>query len=64
LANEARRRGVSAAEVLRLALAEYVRIEQPREIAFAGIGRSGRHNIAGRFEELLAQEGFPSRHRE
>ncbi len=51
----ARRRGVPLAEVTREALAAYVDRQQPRRtpLTLAGIGRSGRRDIAGRAEEFF-----------
>lgn len=58
----ARRRGVLLAEVTREALAAYV-VQQRgkrRPLTFLAIGRSGRRDVAERFEELL-KEGFGRR---
>lgn len=58
----ARRRGISLAEVAREALAAYVARQHRRRkpLTFLAIGRSGRHDVAERFEELL-KEGFGRR---
>jgi predicted transcriptional regulator len=55
----ARRRGVSVAQIMREALGDYVSRQQGkrRRLSLAGIGRSGRRDIAERAEELL-KEGF------
>lgn len=55
----ARRRGVTLAEVTREALAAYVSRHRGgrRRLTFAGIGRSGRRDVAERAEALL-KEGF------
>lgn len=55
----ARRRGTTLAEVTRDALAAYVSRRQvkSRPLTLAGIGRSGRRDVAERAEELL-KEGF------
>jgi hypothetical protein len=58
----ARQRGVSLAEVTREALGDYVARHRGkrRPLTFLGIGRSGRRDVAERFEELL-KEGFGRR---
>ena len=55
----ARRRGVPLAQVTREALAAYVARQRARRrpLTLAGIGRSGRRDVAERAEELL-KEGF------
>lgn len=55
----ARRRGISVAQITREALAAYVSREQGRRrpLSLAGIGRSGRKDVAERAEDLL-KEGF------
>jgi hypothetical protein len=54
---EHRRRDISAATVIREALEAYLdRSNQPREIPWAGVGRSGRSDIAARVEEILEQD--------
>ncbi len=59
LEREARRRSSSASAVARDALSAYLgfgRPDQPRELPFAAVGRSG-HDTTGRdMEELLDQE--------
>ena len=59
---EARRRRVSASEVVRCALAEYLELgdaNTPRRLGFVAIGRSGRKNVARDAEEILAREWAP-----
>jgi len=55
----ARRRGVPLAEITREALGAYVSRQQRRRksLTLAGIGSSGRGDVAERAEELL-KEGF------
>jgi hypothetical protein len=54
---ERRRRDVSVTTVIRDALEAYLGgSDQPREIPWAGIGRSGRSDIAARVEEILEQD--------
>ena len=66
LTREARRRNTSASEITRDALAKHLGLstDEPRELPFAALGRSG-HNSTGRdMEELLASEwDDPNRHR-
>ncbi len=59
LEREARRQDSSVSELVRQALTAHFHMGQPRKIPFAGIGRSGQHDIAERFEEYLADDGFP-----
>ena len=58
----ARRRGTSLAEVARDALAAYVARQHAKRkpLTFLAIGRSGRNDVAERFEELL-KEGLGRR---
>jgi len=60
----ASRRAVPVASVVREALLEYV-TSRKGEIArlpgFVAIGRSGRHDVAARHEEILAAELAPAR---
>jgi|HubBroStandDraft_1064217.scaffolds.fasta_scaffold327542_2 predicted transcriptional regulator len=58
LDREARIRHTSASEVTRTALAQHLGLtqSQPRELAFAELGRSGRHTTARDMEQLLEQE--------
>ena len=55
----ARRRGVPLAEIAREAMGAYVSRQQRRRkpLTLAGIGSSGRDDVAERAEELL-KEGF------
>jgi predicted transcriptional regulator len=55
----ARRRGVTLAQITREALAAYVSRHhgKRRPLSLAGIGRSGRSDVAERAEDLL-KEGF------
>jgi predicted transcriptional regulator len=54
----ARRRGISVAQITREALAAYVSREQGRRrpLSLAGIGRSGRKDVAERAEDLLKED--------
>jgi Arc/MetJ-type ribon-helix-helix transcriptional regulator len=58
LRREAKRRSVSASEVARDALAKYLGLsgDEPRQLPFAAVGRSGHHTTARDMEELLARE--------
>jgi Arc/MetJ-type ribon-helix-helix transcriptional regulator len=58
LDREARRRHASVSEVTRTALAEHLGLvsSEPRELAFADLGRSGHHSTARDMERLLEQE--------
>lgn len=58
LDREARRRHSSASEVTRTALAQHLGLaqSQPRELAFADLGRSGHRTTARDMEQLLEQE--------
>jgi len=57
LQHERRRRDVSVATVVREALEAYLGAsDRPREIPWAGAGRSGRSDIAARVEEILEQD--------
>lgn len=58
LEREARRRGTSASAVAREALTERLRLGkgEPRELAFAALGRSGTRETARHAEEILAVE--------
>ncbi len=58
----ARRRGVTLAEITREALAAYVsgQSRHRRPLTLAGIGRSGRSDVAERAEKYL-EEGFRRR---
>jgi predicted transcriptional regulator len=58
LNREAQRRHASASEVTRAALAQHLGLvqDQPRELPFADLGRSGHHTTARDMEQLLEQE--------
>jgi metal-responsive CopG/Arc/MetJ family transcriptional regulator len=58
LEREARRRNSSASEITREALATHLglREDQPRDVPFAAVGRSGHRTTARDMEELLARE--------
>lgn len=58
LRREARRRGTSASDVAREALADHLhmRDERSRPLPFAAVGRSGKKTTARRMEELIASE--------
>jgi metal-responsive CopG/Arc/MetJ family transcriptional regulator len=58
LDREARRRHSSASEVTRTALAQHLGLveNQPRELPFADLGRSGHRTTARDMEQLLEQE--------
>jgi predicted transcriptional regulator len=58
LAREARRRNRSASEIARDALSRHLGLvaDEPREVPFAALGRSGHHNTARDMEELIGQE--------
>jgi predicted transcriptional regulator len=53
----ARRAGRAPAELVREAVAEYVRRKQPARARSVGAGRSGRKNLSERAEALLAGMG-------
>ena len=64
----AQRRGTTVAGLVRDVLEEYVAKHRPRgQIpSFAGIGDSGRRDVSGRVDEMLAEEidraeGWPVR---
>jgi hypothetical protein len=56
--SERRRQDISTAELLRRALRSYLDLErsQPRQVPFAGLGRSGRSDTSEKVEEILAHE--------
>ena len=60
LAREARRRGVSASEIAREALADHLGMNgtaKPREIPFAGLFHSGgEENLGANVEEIIKRE--------
>lgn len=57
LRHEARRRGVSIADVARRAIEEQLpEPDQSGRLSFFGVGRSGQRDTARRAEEILAHE--------
>ncbi len=56
LRHEAARRGTTASEVTREALAAYLGVGKRRRLHGAGAGRSGQRDIAERIEELFRSE--------
>jgi Arc/MetJ-type ribon-helix-helix transcriptional regulator len=58
LAREARRRNRSASEITREALAKHLGLaaDEPRDVPFAAVGRSGHRNTARDMEALLTRE--------
>lgn len=58
MAREARRRHRSVSEITRDALARHLglRAEEPRELSFVALGRSGHQNTARDMEQLIARE--------
>lgn len=58
LVREARRRNVSASAIARDALARHLGMtgDEPRELPFAAVGRSGQRNTAREMERLTARE--------
>jgi hypothetical protein len=57
LERERRRRDVPAATILREALAAYLGMtQQPRQIPFAALGRSGSRDTGRRAKEILREE--------
>ena len=65
LAREARRSNRSASEVARDALARYLGLEsdEPRDLPFAAVGRSGRSTVGRDMEGLLRAEWDDARGR-
>jgi predicted transcriptional regulator len=61
LRHEARRRGVTIADVTRAALEEHLGAGRRRRLGARGAGRSGRSDTSERIEEILASEIAPSR---
>jgi predicted transcriptional regulator len=61
LRHEARRRGVTIADITRTALEEHLGAGRRRRLAARGAGRSGRGDISDRIEELIASETASSR---
>jgi hypothetical protein len=59
---ERRRRDVSAATIMREALAAYLGVTgEPRHIPFAGLGDSGYRDTGRRIREILREEWGHSR---
>jgi predicted transcriptional regulator len=58
LVREARRRNVSASAITRDALASHLGLaaDEPREVPFAAVGRSGRRRTARDMEKLIGRE--------
>jgi Arc/MetJ-type ribon-helix-helix transcriptional regulator len=64
LERERRRRGVSAAEIVREALTIYLgATDQPRHIPFAALGNSGQRDTGRRLREILRSESGQARDR-
>jgi predicted transcriptional regulator len=61
LRHEARRRGVTIAEVTRDALSEHLGTGKRRRLGAAGAGHSGVGDISDRIEEILRAETELSR---
>jgi predicted transcriptional regulator len=58
LDREAKRRHASVSAITRTALTHHLGLsaDRPRELAFAGLGRSGRRTTARDMEKLLQRE--------
>lgn len=56
LRHEAQRRGITISELTREAIQDHLRIPRRRRLGAAGAGRSGRHDISERIEEILTAE--------
>jgi Arc/MetJ-type ribon-helix-helix transcriptional regulator len=61
LRHEARRRGVTIAEVTRAALEEHLGVGGRRRLGAKAAGRSGRSDISERIEEIISAETGRSR---
>jgi predicted transcriptional regulator len=61
LRHEARRRGVTIADVTRAALEEHLDVRRRRRLAAKAAGRSGRTDISERIEEIIRAETGRSR---
>jgi predicted transcriptional regulator len=61
LRHEARRRGVTIADVTRAALEEHLGVRRRRSLAAKAAGRSGRTDISERIEEIIRAETGRSR---
>jgi hypothetical protein len=56
LRHEAQRRGVTIAEITRVALEKELGVEPRRRLGAAGSGHSGQGDVARRIEDILAAE--------
>lgn len=65
VAHEAERTGNSVSGLVRKALEKVLGVAEdtPRELPFAGLGRSGHRDTARNAEAILAQEWTRDRHR-
>lgn len=61
LRHEARRRGVTIADVTRAALEEHLGVERRRRLGAKAAGRSGRSDISEHIEEIISAETGRSR---
>jgi hypothetical protein len=61
LRHEARRRGVTIADVTRTALEEHLDVRRRRRLRAKAAGRSGRSDISERIEEIIDTETSRSR---
>jgi predicted transcriptional regulator len=61
LRHEARRRGVTIADVTRAALEEHLGVGPRRRLGARAAGRSGRSDISERIEEIIRAETSRSR---
>ena len=61
LRHEARRRGVTIADVTRAALEEHLGVRRRRRLAAKAAGRSGHTDISERVEEIIRAETGRSR---
>ena len=61
LRHEARRRGVTIADVTRTALEEHLGVERRRRLGAKAAGRSGRSDISERIEAIISAETGRSR---
>jgi predicted transcriptional regulator len=61
LRHEARRRGVTIAEVTRAALEEHLGVGRRRRLGAKAAGRSGHSDISERIEEIISTETARSR---
>jgi predicted transcriptional regulator len=61
LRHEARRRGVTIAEVTRAALEQHLDVRHRRQLGAKAAGRSGRSDISERIEDIIRAETNRSR---